>query len=404
MGGMKFGVKAREGETLGSLAREYGVSPEAMRRLNSDGAFDAKLSAGTLVRLPREAVDMGAMRETQIRENDGFETASPRVQDRLLGAAGRKGASLGALMAREPGFYELSDADQNRVLDLDRHLSSSGREAVQELVRSGRLFDQDTQGGTALDHLTTLSVGDRSRRFTREGVSRKEMVSSLATEMADPYSINQGSKGTCTMTSTSFELARDNPAEYGRLVAGLSSSGGEVKMANGETLAARPSYYANDSATNRSPTERILQASLMDFGNGEMDYDNAKDAHLGYLGRVDQDGGLYGRQTHRARSALFDTPHTIVGGSRASEQEVLAALQDRPPGGGITLFPAGAEDSHMVTFERIEDGRIYFRNPWGGDGNTYAGARREGPGGLESLPIGGDVAVVEAVLPETPRA
>ena len=96
-------------------------------------------------------------------------------------------------------------------------------------------------------------------------------------ETAHPGRVNQGNRGTCTMTSVSYLLAKNHPAEYARLAAGMMSPSGTARLANGETLRRVEDSIAPDDNKSRSPSERLLQSALMDFADGSKTYSNRDD-------------------------------------------------------------------------------------------------------------------------------
>ena len=295
-------------------------------------------------------------------------------------------ASLNLLLGN-PNFAALTPQQQLRTLDVAAAADSRGRFELAQLANrqvgdQPALLDRGADGSTTLDSLHRLATGPIDRAFARSGVSRQELLGSTIQEVARPGEINQHSKGTCTVTSISYALAQRNPAEYARLVQGLTTPEGRVTMRNGEMLERNATGIAPDSATNRSASERLLQSSLMEYGNGSFyNYDNQRDRHsvvvgaplqgalrLGrlaglYEGRASGGSGLRLEETQRVQSAVFGGQATLAQGADA--RAALDGLRGAPPNSATLAFP-WRTSGHAVTFDRIEGDRVYFRNPWGG--------------------------------------
>src|SRR5688572_19260256 len=105
-----------------------------------------------------------------------------------------------------------------------------------------------------LDSLHTIATGPVARGLESQ---RGYLLSSTIEGVANPERITQEARGTCTVTSMSQMLARNNPAEYARLIAGLSSPSGEVRLRNGDTIRRAPGTDVMDNS-GRNPAERLL--------------------------------------------------------------------------------------------------------------------------------------------------
>lgn len=343
---------------------------------------------------------------------------SPEVRQHAQTLLGRgtefDRANLNMLLGHKT-FGALSAADQQKTLQIFERADSSGRFSLTALMNrtvGGKpaALDRGADGTTTLDNLHKLATVPAHAGFERSGVSQRELLSSTIEEVARPGAINQHSKGTCTVTSISYALSSRNPAEYARLVQGLASPTGEVRMRNGEVLTRNDTGIAPDSATNRSPSERLLQSSLMEYGNGQFySYDNVRDSHSSvgslplqgalrianrigvYEGRSSGGAGLSDDEIQRVQGAVFGTSPTVSRGPDA--RTALDGLRGAAPGTATLALPWN-KSGHAVTFERIEGDRIYFRNPWGGQflppGETLGNPprRMENPmNGIESMSL-----------------
>jgi hypothetical protein len=261
--------------------------------------------------------------------------------------------SLG-LLESSKSFQRLSAADQGKVLDLYTRSSSLGQHAIETMAQNGRLFSSDTPpAGVApartLDHLHDIATGPIAK-----GIDRNALLSSTIQEANNPGHILQGRRGTCTVTSLNYSLADRSPAEHARLVAGLASPEGKVRMANGDLLE-RKAGTESDDGSGRTPSARLLQPALMEYGNGSLEYDNRRDVNL-KNGKLDHTG-LFPPETERVAKALFDRPFKVY--SRIAPDKDYAF-----PIGSSAGFNVG-NGPHEITPLAVHGGRLYFRDPNG---------------------------------------
>jgi len=194
--------------------------------------------------------------------------------------------------------------------------------------------------------------------FAQENISREQLLRNIMQEAANPGEINQDTKGTCTVTSMQYMLNKQNPAEYLRIMQGLTSAGGQVVLRGGETLLRDPGSVAGDNATNRSASERLFQAAMMELSNGADNYDNVTD--LSTSADLSAYGGLDVGQQQAGLKALFGQNFKSETNKAAIEQLLIAHS------GQLTYARLHWGDGgHAVVVEKLKNGRVYFRNPWG---------------------------------------
>jgi hypothetical protein len=286
--------------------------------------------------------------------------------------------------------------------------SSPARTALIERLQSDAtssstplLLQLDSKGQTLLHRLYELSTQPMLPAFEQAGISRNEVVESVLNEVLHPGEINQSSKGTCAATSMQYMLVARQPAEFVRLMVGLVSPAGKVALANGETLK-RVSDSIRPDTSLRSVSERLFQSAMMDFSNPGK-YSNDKDlnivnllvAKLRHAGTKRSDKGL---------SALFNQPYRSFrgwygDGSKSFDESLLEVMRRAAPNEIYCSMnwesPQSKQNddrAHAVTLVAIRDGRVFFRNPWGSDGQYV---REQGPKreiedektGLESMEI-----------------
>lgn len=209
----------------------------------------------------------------------------------------------------------------------------------------------------------------------------KEFLNCLINEVANPAEINQGMHAGCTVISMMFDKARRDPA--GLLLMGVDlASKGTASLKNGDTLHINETAFAealndkNGQYEKVSLSERVLMASLMDYGNGgSSSYNFQIDQSTGFSvgGKTLSDyKGLYPHQYLRVANALEGGVHKI----ETDKARAWAHLRSgNPPGSAAvgTLIDmrwnsSGAHVNHMVTFMGFDkNGDAIIRNPWGAE-------------------------------------
>lgn len=296
-----------------------------------------------------------------------------------LGEAAKPNKTREQLQATE-GYKALSPEQQQQALEVFDTMDAAGQRnmvALAERQVNGKtaLLDTDTTGKTLLENLHQIATQPMPQSFADAGVTRESLLASITQEASAPGQINQHDRGTCTVTSMQYMLNNQNPAEYMRLMAGLTSESGEVKLANGDTLRRDQDSIAFDSATARSSSERLFQSAMMQYAKGgdEGDYSNV----------ADKDEGLNAGEQEKALQALFSRDFDNEDGSiwnfTPGEEEVLNLLKERSPEDTYIRMKwgEGKEGGHAVVVDRVENGRVYFRNPHGPGGTQ--GDRLEDP-------------------------
>lgn len=275
---------------------------------------------------------------------------------------------------------------------------NGARQNVYSLLEGGRMGSRDSQGHTLLDNLDHLRTEPLAA-----GLDRRRVMGDVLAQTAHPELIQQGNKGTCTVTTIENMVARRQPAEYVRLMSGLATPEGRVTLRNGQTLTRDQGVIPDDNNPARSQMSRVFQASMMEFANGSKTYDNATDAHSESGGRqiLNRHGrtvsGLDGQEWERALDAVVgpSTDHNADRNSLAAIQAGLRRGQDVPVGMQWGHDQDGDPVGHALAVTRMDDRYVYLRNPWGaGDqGNTdpNQGPVRESlaPHGGSGFPGGG---------------
>lgn len=255
------------------------------------------------------------------------------------------------------------------------------REALQKMLLDGRLTGKKalTGDGDLLTHLARLAT-----QPLVAGLDRTELVTCLIEELEHPTKTQQEYRGTCVATTATILASRKNPAEIARLVADLARPEGTAKLANGDTLT-RSATWANTDDGNRTPSVRLLQPALMDYGNFFLRYDNDRDMHTleaqaspsfwdkvkdgfdALRRKVAMPGGLEGWGSNKVLEALtgenFTTIHTVTRLNRNSAWNRVAAALEKGQSVPVGLMWEGG--GHKVLFDRLDQGYVYYTNPWG---------------------------------------
>ncbi|MBU6430041.1 MAG: hypothetical protein KGR26_13585, partial [Cyanobacteria bacterium REEB65] len=243
---------------------------------------------------------------------------------------------------------------------------SLARQSLQGLLLDGALTGQLdlASGRTLLDNLSGMATEPLA-----SGIDRAELVSQALSEIADPTAINQQFKGTCVATTAAIVLANMHPAEYVRLIAGLATPAGQVKMAGGDTLT-RVSDWAIRNDGDRTVTQRLFVPALMNDGQLPLfHYNNTTDHSM--LGPIPAGGGLTPSGSAHIESQLEGTSyqaHTFYAVDRDAQwQQVAAALaQGKGPIPIGVIWSDGMEvGGHELALQSIANGTATYLNPWG---------------------------------------
>lgn len=297
----------------------------------------------------------------------------------------------------EPPTQEQREAIAESMKVRQKNMDANAtRDGLVQLLDSGKLQSTDKNGDSLLSNLDRL----RTQEFAEEGSERLDgntVLGDVIKQTADPGLIRQGSKGTCVPTSLEFVQARNQPAEYARVVAGLTSKEGTVELKDGTNIARDHNLVAEDGS-GRSSASRVYQASMMEFANGSLDYRNEEDQHFrnNWFGVsepvTNNDGkpsrGLYPSQSEVLGEALFGKnfethrgPHR--GGGEQWKQDISGALEGEKVvrvGMRWSRNPDDRDGYHSLTVEKMDDKHVYLRNPWGaGEAGNQDESRASGP-------------------------
>ena len=258
------------------------------------------------------------------------------------------------------------------------------------LLSSPATRDKDARGNTLLENVATLLSSKPHDKLEKSSFLGRDVDQDVLEHVLDPSKVNQGEAGTCSVTVAQYSLARDNPAEYVRLMAGLTGEDGRVDMAGGGTLKLQQESFTSSGMEThgRDIASTIFQGAAMEEANGYWTrYDAAEDENQMFGVKTpfafgDDLTGLY--------SDMFDTAnYREFGGRDLFESTAGAALQaddayeylkdykrDEPVFVGLTPLGTSHWSSpklnlegklHQLTFDHVDakTGDVILRNPWG---------------------------------------
>jgi hypothetical protein len=260
-----------------------------------------------------------------------------------------------------------------------------------ELLNKGTLTKKDSEGVTVLERLNKMVSEERNQGLKDNKIDGKTIMNQTVEMLADPLKIQQGNdKGTCAACTLNYILARNEPAELTRLIEGITSKDGRVRLKNGEEMKLNKTSLADDKS-GRTDAQRLIQSSIMDKGAFMgFDYDNTKD-HDSAWGFIHGDSrmtignqaGVYSAITGRP----MDSPTSFMWG----EEDVAARIQAATGKGEdipVIMSWGGKFGYHFLTVHEVkydDAGKpksVIMRNPWGEDGGDGAPPRKALGGGL----------------------
>lgn len=239
--------------------------------------------------------------------------------------------------------------------------SPEAQASLRQMLLGGKLT-RTARGGDQASLMTQL---DRiATQDLAPGLDRGAMLDQTIREILDPSGIDQRAKNTCAATTAQILLARTDPAEYARLVAGLASASGKVTTISGETLTRKADWNADDGG--RSVPSKLLQPTFMELGNRMFKtYDNTGDRNSdGSLGLdVDESNHLFHSITGKDYEAI-GLDKEPAGSPRIEEAygKLKTAVAAGKPVPAAVFW---GQTGHKILVTRVEGGRVHFVNPEG---------------------------------------
>lgn len=313
-----------------------------------------------------------------------------------LSAQAQARPTAGMTAAQSAIYYALSDVQRKQFDRVWITADTGGQKALVKLLEDKRLLSSKDlrTGDRLLTHLDRLAT-----QALPASLDRASLLGGLLVQAQNPGTISQGGRGTCTVTTAEYMIAKQSPAEYARVVADLASTGGQVTLASGAKARRAASSLASDDS-RRTVASRLFEAAMMEYGNGPLTYSNQTDQHS-IAGRPLPSGGLLQISTTRVFEAVlnedYDTEYPLLGRERlmGRVKDAVAKGQAVPVGMDWRGSTEKKRSGHEVLVLKIENDRVYFRNPWGPgqapgtetDGKTSPKRRIEDKNGVESMAL-----------------
>lgn len=165
--------------------------------------------------------------------------------------------------------------------------------SLQSLPERGLLERVDHESIPLFEHLERLAFSPLGQGLL-ESPGHVRLLGELIRNLIRPRRINQGLKGTCSVTCIETWLAEHDPGEYCRLLVGLILEPGRVTMRGGGELLRdeeRLEWFHREG--RRNPASRVFQVAGMEFAYPNLDYRNLEDRQY-HTGPGDSEGACFG--------------------------------------------------------------------------------------------------------------
>lgn len=310
--------------------------------------------------------------------------------------------------------YDLPPETSAKLSEIIDVVPESSRDDLREALAHHKITPADR--AELINSVHALLATERNSELQSPGM-RLELATSLLHTLADPLSAHQSDRRTCSVVSSvQTRMALENPAEYARLIEGLSGKDGSVELASGERMqfvagSARVDVPLNgDSVISRSLESRVLQSACMQYAAGYernatgelvLQYDPARDVFHDTVHGNDT-SGVYGNWQQKLTNDVFNEGSTRldtsnVPGVGTPPREVISAMQQQLDATGtpvaveVNWASQGDHSEHIMLVTEIKDGRVYFFNGWrtfhDRDGSTSHSHEMTEDGKVESMSL-----------------
>lgn len=348
----ELGLKPKRGQSTLDRPLEQALS-QAASGTHRHSQLAVSQSA-TLLGGRRRAGDGSAQQVTRegraVDDADDTDPTSKRHQSALLQL--RQNTRL-----EQSVVAALPSAERTQYRQVKRELlqrnDTPAALALQQLLFKKKLQAPDLVGqGTLLSHLSRLATNAP----LAEPKDRRQVLSDVVQEIAQPHTIDQGAVGSCAPTSLAIDLAQRAPAEYARLAVGVASPAGTVTLAGGLPIT-RPPGTERDDGTGRSTVQRMLGSALYDVSNGDAPYTGGVGVGSDTVHSSLLASQLFGKQLKGA---------AVKSGDELSRSRLMQVIGTQLAAGQhVSVGLSWEGGNHRVLVTRAADGSIEFVNPWG---------------------------------------
>lgn len=282
-------------------------------------------------------------------------------------------ARVSDFVTRDPEIFgKMGVADRTALVQVLAKLDDRSLRTFSALAEHvpAALTQKDSKGQSFIKNLADL-VGQPLNTALYGKTTKADIIDDVLRMSVNPERIDQGRAPTCTVTSMQYELVRDDPSEFTRLIAGLTGPTGNATMRGGGVLALETHSTAPKALQGRSVADGIFQAAAMEFGNGADPYDA-----LNTVTRTDGGqtyGGLFPDQQRATLKALFGVKYQSK--EFVTEEMGAAALKELKASHSFANFEQRnrpilmdinqGEVNHAVVFDFAQAGHVYFHDPYG---------------------------------------
>lgn len=218
------------------------------------------------------------------------------------------------------------------------------------------LNSRDLVGQRLITSLHALSKGPIDKDLRSQ---RAAMVAALLEHACGLRPLDQGATNGCGPVSCL--LALGNRAEIIRLVNGLCSPEGKVRLASGVILYRSKSSTRDNRDRDQGSAIRVLSSSVLNHANGSLfNYSSIFDVN--HFGPV-VFPGMLSAWTLQAMNDLRGEPHKILKGRQASVENIKTALENGKY--VLVLRASGPTHWHWIVVRRIKGDWAYFQDPNG---------------------------------------
>ncbi len=293
---------------------------------------------------------------------------SPAAQSKLQGMSPDKRKQFQDLFDKYNGQYLMLPGRPEK-LSVSDNLAS--------MLESGRLESKDKYGHDLLDNLTTMNTQN-----TNPGLNQHLLTAQGIVQTAQPaHTMTQGDHGTCAASTVQYMLADQRPAEYIRLANGITGQQGRVDMASGKELTLVGDSIPEDKS-GRTALDRVMQASFMNVEGGQSgQYSNQSDSfhnngsfnpfHMFHQ----EQGGLLPQQVQSLASDAMGEPYVQIYQQGQQDPRQAVGMIDNLTRNGQPVPVSMNWDGggHRILVTKVENGQVYYRNPWGQRNGANAG-------------------------------
>lgn len=419
-GADKVGEKKMEGSM-----KEAQVRADLNKPQQSAGPANGSASAATLKSADIDGQGLvsrnyDATKSIDVKSDPGFKGLPKATQDKLLKDIQKNPGEANKLqkVLNHPTYDQLSGEQKTKMLNVFTNCIPEGRENLLPLMSRKVVVGSGDPPPTApalltedntkdhknlLDHLDTVASQKLAPEFNGR---RGELLGRLVQETGRPsLTINQGNVGTCASTTIQMHLLQHSPAEYARIIGGLSSPERSVTLADGSKMDAaqnQANRFLKSGPDPRNVTERMFQGAVQQYGDRMPENMGGRGVNYKYDANNPSNVGMWDHQTGKVMKSLYNRDFAyqpqgangsrgIVGAESDPKKQdkmrndlyndVNREISSRQGPVATHLVWGGTDPSgnphglHEVLVEKIEGGRVYFRNPWGskrsqGDGYT----------------------------------